>query len=51
MFGHGAELSFREAFGGDVESAVETSASVFPGDHGREFDELAFGELLAECGV
>lgn len=51
VLGHGAELAFREAFGGDVERAVETRAGVFPGDDGRELDELALGELLAQRGV
>ncbi len=40
MIGHGAEVPFREAFGGDGESAVETGAGVFPGNNGGEFDEL-----------
>ena len=51
VFGHGAELAFGEAFGGDVESAVETRAGVFPGDDGGELDELPLGELLAQRGV
>lgn len=44
----GAELAFRKAFGGDGVHAVETGAGVFPGDYGDEFDQLAFGELLAQ---
>jgi len=46
VFGHGAELAFGEAFGGDLEGSVETSAGVFPSDDGGELDELALGELL-----
>lgn len=51
MLGHGAELAFRKVFGGDRESAVKASASVFPGDDSGEFDELRLGEMSAKSGV
>jgi len=51
MLRQGAEGALGEAFGLDVVDAVETGASVFPGDYSGEFDELAFGEVLAERGV
>jgi len=44
-------LAFGEAFGADVEGAIETGTGVLPGDDRGEFDELAFGELLAQGGV
>jgi len=51
VLGQGAELAFGEALGGDVESAVETGAGVFPGDDGGKFDELSFGKLFAQRRV
>lgn len=51
MFRDGAELAFREAFGGDGESAVEASAMILPGDDGGELDKLTLGEVLAQGGV
>jgi hypothetical protein len=50
-FGQGAEVALGEALGGDVVDAVKTSAGIFPSDYGSEFDELTFGEVLAERGV
>jgi len=51
MFGHGAELALEEAFGGDVEGAVEAGAGILPSDDGGEFNELALGELPSQGGV
>jgi hypothetical protein len=48
VFGKRAELTLGEAFGGDIVDTIETGTRIFPGDDGRKFDQLAFGELLAE---
>jgi hypothetical protein len=51
VLGEGAVGALGKTFGRDGVDAVETGAGVFPGDYGGEFDELAFGEVLAEGGV
>jgi hypothetical protein len=49
--GKGAEFAFGEAFRLDVVDAVETGARIFPGDDGRQFDQLALGEMTTQGGV
>lgn len=51
MFGHGAEVAFGEALGGNGESAVETGAGVLPGNDGREFDQLGLREVMTKGGI
>ena len=46
----GAIGPLRIALGGDIESPVEASPKVLPGDDPCQLDELLFGELLSQSG-
>lgn len=45
------EVEGAEAFGFDVEGAVEAGAVVFPRDRGREFDGALLAEQADDGGV
>jgi hypothetical protein len=47
-FGERAIRAFGVSLISDIESAIESSAKIFPSDHARQFDELLVTEMLAK---